>query len=63
VINIITNTPEEIELKISGTEGVKDFKDLIARALNTHTNASPELKAFCDILEYGKPLQDYSTQK
>lgn len=35
------------------------FSQLVNRAMNCWDNAPPELKEFADILEYGKPLQDY----
>lgn len=39
------------------------FKQLIRRALNTYVDAHPELKELGDILDHGKVLQDYYSQR
>lgn len=44
-------------------ELMPQFKIMISRALNTYTDAHPALKEFGDVLEHGKPLQDYYSQR
>lgn len=44
-------------------ELIPAFKQLIARGLNTFCDCNPALKEFGDILEYGKSLQDYYSQR
>lgn len=45
------------------TELVKSFKLLIHRALNTNADCHPAFKEFGDLLEHGKVLQDYYSQR
>ncbi len=39
------------------------FKQMISRALNTYSDAHPALKEFGDMLEHGRVLQDYYSQR
>lgn len=57
----IYKDPEDFgaAITISGEKSLNHFKLLVNRAMNCWDNAPPELKEFADILEYGKPLQDY----
>lgn len=43
-------------------ESAKDFKALVARALNTFPDAPVELKELHDLLLFGELLQDYKNQ-
>lgn len=39
------------------------FKTLISRALNTNADCHPAFKEFGDLLEHGRVLQDYYSQR
>lgn len=41
----------------------KEFQQLIHRGINLWPDASPELKAFADLITEGKVQQDYSREK
>lgn len=39
-----------------------EFQTILNRALNCWPSAPPEWKALADILQHGKPLQDYYSE-
>ena len=52
---------ETLKLGIVG-DSIPRFAELFRRALNTWPDAHPELKELGDLIEHGKPLQDYYVQ-
>lgn len=43
-------------------ESIKEFQLVLQRALNCWPDAPADFKSLADILEYGRPLQDYNSQ-
>ena len=56
------NSDETLNIRVPQAM-IHPFKLMISRALNAWPDAHPALKDFGDVLEYGKPLQDYWSQR
>lgn len=61
---IAVDSPSEEPLTIHVPSAlIVIFKKLIWRGLNTYTDCHPALKEFGDVLEHGRVLQDYYSQR
>lgn len=63
-LKITKNLQNELHLvRVEFTsESIKEFQSVLQRALNCWPDAPADFKSLADILEYGKPLQDYNSQ-